>query len=200
MKICKTCEILKDENEFGLDRQKSDGLNCYCKVCIKKRSKLQKQKNHNYYEKYRKNYVKENKEKLKEKRLESYYLNLEKRREQSKRSYEKNKKEIAVRRAKKRKIQEEKEKIRLRHKEWRKLNRTRVGEITSEWKKRNPQKAAAHTLILWAVRTGVIVKSEFCQECKKIGKVEGHHIDYSRPLDVIWLCKNCHSKKHAIYR
>ena len=75
-----------------------------------------------------------------------------------------------------------------------------MSRIVGEWKKRNPQKAAAHTLILWAIRSGVIKKPEKCEECKKNNKLEGHHLDYLKPLEVIWLCKSCHSKKHRIYR
>jgi hypothetical protein len=27
-------------------------------------------------------------------------------------------------------------------------------------------------------------------------KTEAHHTDYSRPLDVVWLCKHCHRLLH----
>lgn len=35
--------------------------------------------------------------------------------------------------------------------------------------------------------------------CAKCGsdKAEMHHEDYSRPLDVIFLCRECHLKEHA---
>lgn len=35
--------------------------------------------------------------------------------------------------------------------------------------------------------------------CEKCGaeKVEKHHQDYARPLDVVWLCRPCHMQAHA---
>ena len=35
-----------------------------------------------------------------------------------------------------------------------------------------------------------------CSTCKAVGPVEGHHEDYDKPLDVIWLCKPCHTAVH----
>ena len=36
-----------------------------------------------------------------------------------------------------------------------------------------------------------------CSHCDHIGKVEGHHEDYTKPLDVVWLCKSCHIQLHV---
>ena len=40
MKKCVTCEITKPFNEFSLNKRKTDGYNCYCKICRNKKEKL----------------------------------------------------------------------------------------------------------------------------------------------------------------
>lgn len=200
MKKCFTCNQEKDLNEFGTDRQKLDGLSRYCKVCIRVRSSKQRQDNPGYYKDYAALYRKKNGKVLKKKARITYYVDWHKRMQQSKRSYEKHKKEIALKRAKKRQSEEERQKNRIRAAEWRKWNKTSVGQSVSRWKKDNPQKAAAHTLVLWAVKTGVLKRMEKCQECGVETKTEAHHEDYLKPLQVIWTCKLCHSYKHRKYR
>jgi hypothetical protein len=41
------------------------------------------------------------------------------------------------------------------------------------------------------VKRGRIVKAG-CAICGSTDKVEGHHNDYSKPLDVVWLCRGHH--------
>lgn len=36
-----------------------------------------------------------------------------------------------------------------------------------------------------------------CEDCRKIGlDLHGHHPDYRKPDEVIWLCFECHIKEH----
>lgn len=63
---------------------------------------------------------------------------------------------------------------------------------------RNAEKRAAHIELGNALRTGAISKLA-CYVCGA-SEVEGHHFDYSRPLDVIWLCTHHHSAFHKIER
>ena len=39
MKTCTKCKELKELNQFGKDLTRKDGLNCYCKACIRIHSK-----------------------------------------------------------------------------------------------------------------------------------------------------------------
>ena len=61
---------------------------------------------------------------------------------------------------------------------------------------RDPIKQAARTLLGNAVRDGRVRKPENCQECGAGGRIEGHHTDYTKPLDVMWLCTLCHGLQH----
>ena len=62
------------------------------------------------------------------------------------------------------------------------------------WSARNPEKKQAHAILDYAIKKGVIKRSNRCSECGKPGRTEGHHDDYSKPLAVQWLCKPCHAK------
>lgn len=57
-----------------------------------------------------------------------------------------------------------------------------------------PEKATAREKLRYAVRSGKINR-EPCVVCgKKNG--EGHHEDYSKPLEVVWLCGIHHRERH----
>ena len=58
---------------------------------------------------------------------------------------------------------------------------------------RNPQKDAAYRHVRNAVKSGRLTK-EACRFCGET-KVQAHHHDYSKPLDVIWVCFKCHREK-----
>lgn len=72
--------------------------------------------------------------------------------------------------------------------------RKRLFEQTPEYRRRNPEKYRAHSLVASALRC----KRLFKQPCARCGSLEvhGHHEDYSKPLDVMWLCPVHHSERH----
>ena len=57
-----------------------------------------------------------------------------------------------------------------------------------------PEKIAARAAVNLAVHQGTLVKRP-CEHCGA-KRVHGHHTDYSRPLDVMWLCQKCHTNEH----
>jgi hypothetical protein len=63
------------------------------------------------------------------------------------------------------------------------------------FKKRHPKKRAAHIVVGNAVREGILVP-QACERCSYGIGVQAHHEDYSKPLDVIWLCTRCHGERH----
>jgi hypothetical protein len=51
-----------------------------------------------------------------------------------------------------------------------------------------------------ALRSGEIVRGDACEACGGTGgkrALDGHHDDYTKPLDVRWLCRSCHGEVHA---
>ena len=62
--------------------------------------------------------------------------------------------------------------------------------------KGNAEKVRARSAVGKAVSRGKMQKPAACSKCDRVGPVHGHHHDYSRPLDVRWLCVPCHWNKH----
>lgn len=62
-------------------------------------------------------------------------------------------------------------------------------------RKKDPLKTQARAIFAMALKAGKIQKKP-CEVCGN-PKVEGHHADYSRPLDVKWLCFRCHCAEHG---
>lgn len=59
----------------------------------------------------------------------------------------------------------------------------------------NPEKVRARSAVHVAVRDGRL-KREPCKVCGS-RRVQGHHEDYSKPLDVVWLCFRHHMETHG---
>ena len=66
------------------------------------------------------------------------------------------------------------------------------------WRQENPEGYKAQCLTHSAVRSGRL-KRKSCEKCGN-DKTHAHHEDYSKPLDVIWLCARCHHRHHAGYK
>ena len=65
--------------------------------------------------------------------------------------------------------------------------------VCAEWKARHPERARAHMAARYALRSGLIARPIACQSCGNSCRLEMHHEDYARPVDVRWLCKPCHA-------
>lgn len=84
-------------------------------------------------------------------------------------------------------------------------SRARRREATRRYAKKNPKKgshphAHAHAAVMKAVKSGRLVRPDVCEQCRKSeSRIEAHHDDYSKPLDVRWLCAACHKIAHALH-
>jgi transcription elongation factor Elf1 len=56
------------------------------------------------------------------------------------------------------------------------------------------QKTIARAKVHNAKKSGKLVMQP-CQVCGEL-KTEAHHPDYTKPLDVVWLCKDHHMQEH----
>lgn len=65
----------------------------------------------------------------------------------------------------------------------------------SAYIKRNRHKRKAHIILGNALRDGKIIKQP-CEVCESTDRIHAHHDDYSKPLDVRWLCPVHHTELH----
>ena len=68
--------------------------------------------------------------------------------------------------------------------------RRTYAELTLEMK----AKANARSTVHVALKRGKLTKTA-CERCGS-ANVEAHHDDYSRPLEVRWVCRRCHGMLH----
>lgn len=76
------------------------------------------------------------------------------------------------------------------------VRKAKVAATSKAWQMRNPEKRRAHIILNNAVRDGLVFRPDRCERCGNAGKVHAHHDDYSKPLEVEWLCVPCHGTEH----
>lgn len=69
-------------------------------------------------------------------------------------------------------------------------------KTTKIYRERFPLRCKAHSKLAQAVSSGLIHKPTKCSICGAETRIEGHHDDYDKPLDVVWCCSVCHKKMH----
>lgn len=84
---------------------------------------------------------------------------------------------------------------------WRRLRELRTPRSPEDQAKLDAGRfrEAARRIATKAKRNGTIVRKP-CEHCGSNENMNMHHEDYSRPLEVIWLCRKCHLKVHASAR
>ena len=74
----------------------------------------------------------------------------------------------------------------------------KVNEASKRARIKHREKFLARAKVRYAVKIGKIEKPKKCEVCEKVKSLQGHHEDYSKPLEVIWLCSGCHADADAL--
>lgn len=189
MKECRTCHQTKPLEEFyPLAKSRShlgDGRQAVCKECIKARARSperQQMSRDSWAKRF------------------SILENREKERARAKDFYERHKNDPDF-----------KARHKIAHVKWR--NTTNGREITRQncarfrqteafkdavlrSRAKHPEKRACRTAFWNALQAGKVKRPSTCSVCGKQCVPHGHHPDYSKPLEVVWVCHKCHCEYH----
>ena len=75
----------------------------------------------------------------------------------------------------------------------------KVGAQSRASRARYPERERARSKLNYAIRTGKLVKPKTCSQCNRTTssrRLHGHHGNYTKPLEVIWMCSVCHGDQH----
>ena len=75
--------------------------------------------------------------------------------------------------------------------------RESAAKSSAKYKAKYPEKEVARRAVREAVRLGYMSSPGVCERCGGEGKLDGHHADYSKHLDVEWLCRPWHAAEHT---
>jgi hypothetical protein len=189
MKKCFECKNEKDNENFTKDNSKKDGLNSCCKQCCNDKKK--------YFNEWKK-YNPSKKYKYFKKLIEinpDFYKEL-------KEKYEQKIFNKKIKIIEKRKLKYKKHKI--YRKSYNKLyNKNRTKQNSQNTKKHrylHPEREYARRVITQLINSKKLIPPLKCTLCNirrnKKRKIVAHHPDYSKPLEIIWICQKCHINIH----
>lgn len=73
-------------------------------------------------------------------------------------------------------------------------------EANKRFWKNNPDRYESYKAYKRGLGNGTIVRAQACMMCGLKCKTIGHHHDYSKPLEVIWVCHECHMSIHKKHK
>lgn len=82
--------------------------------------------------------------------------------------------------------------------ERRKLPHRMAKDARRQWVRRRaqPAKYLARRKVNDAIKCGWITRQP-CEVCG-MGNAQAHHEDYSKPMEIVWLCLSHHLERHAV--
>jgi len=84
--------------------------------------------------------------------------------------------------------------IRERFKKWRNKNKDKINAYQKLYQLKNKERINVRATVYRAIKLKKIIRKN-CSVCNE-KKSEAHHEDYSKPLDIIWLCRLHHAQIH----
>lgn len=95
-------------------------------------------------------------------------------------------------------VAKNKERVDQVRREYRANNKDKTARNRRNYRERHAARVAAGLKLQWAIESGKKPRAIelTCETCGKQAQ-EYHHPDYSKPLDVVPLCRSCHRMLHA---
>lgn len=74
--------------------------------------------------------------------------------------------------------------------------RSKNKTANDNYRARHVEKIRAQAKLQYHVKHGNVIKPNKCTFCENTNWIEAHHHDYSKALDVVWVCRQCHVQIH----
>lgn len=182
MKACTRCGLTQPLSGFPRDKRATDGAASRCKECVRVYRESRRDKHAEYCRSWvAKNHEKVLRQKAAHRERKADVLRV-KNRERRRRWLD---------------VPENAERAREMSRAWGKAHAAERLEKDRRARALEPEKVRARSRVNRAVRDGRLVKPEACSRCGATQRIEAHHEDYSRPLDVTWMCARCHRRVHV---
>jgi hypothetical protein len=92
-------------------------------------------------------------------------------------------------------IERHREKSRRYRAQGKSASQEAIRKAQAKWHAANQHKIKAHTKVRNALCDGKLIRKP-CEVCGEL-RAQAHHDDYSKPLDVRWLCTKHHAEAHV---
>ena len=74
--------------------------------------------------------------------------------------------------------------------------RANINKAVSKSIKKHRARQTARARVCYHVKKGNLIKPVVCSICGNEERIYAHHEDYSKPLEVMWVCMDCHRGLH----
>lgn len=80
-----------------------------------------------------------------------------------------------------------------------KVGREKVQKAVRKSTLKHLHKQQARNKVRQAMQQGLIERPVSCEDCNtNLKQLDAHHPDYTKPLEVVWLCRSCHATLHRL--